>query len=253
MGTDRLHLWYDLCHLFLTSVAFLFLNMAALTVLYSILFCFIRIQSKNLLKATYGSSRSQSTSHDQSPHGLRPWEVNLEGGKGEEQLDSSQIITTRTVTVSTQERPVQPVGVDKSGQQVRQRMNRVSTILLLYPVIYIILTMPLAISRIAEFAGQEWGLTYVYVGAAIFDCSGLANVLLYTTTRKGIISWSWFKRQRQAPAPLQLRQHSIQLQVPLHSMADSSEFSAGSIASLKNNIAHPASIDHSDSESEQHI
>ena len=113
-----------------------------------------------------------------SAHGLRPWEVNLEGGKGEEQLDSSQITTTRTVTVSTQERPVQPVGVDKSGQQVRQRMNRVSTILLLYPVIYIILTMPLAISRIAEFAGQEWGLTYVYVGAAIFDCSGLANVLL---------------------------------------------------------------------------
>jgi hypothetical protein len=76
-----------------------------------------------------------------------------------------------------------------------------------YSLLYFFLTMPLVVSRIAEFTGHEWSLTFAYVGAAILDCSGLANVLLYTITRKGITKWSWFKRGRST-APPQFETHN---------------------------------------------
>jgi len=53
-----------------------------------------------------------------------------------------------------------------------------------------IVTMPISIFRIAEFAGQNWGITFVHFSAALFECTGWINVLLYTSTRKGLVSWN---------------------------------------------------------------
>jgi hypothetical protein len=69
-------------------------------------------------------------------------------------------------------------------------MNKVSVTLIIYPVLYMIVTLPICISRIAEFAGKDMGLPFVYFGAALFECTGWMNVLLYTSTRKGIVSWN---------------------------------------------------------------
>ena len=57
--------------------------------------------------------------------------------------------------------------------------------------------MPLSITRLSQFAGKQPSLTAVYASATIFCCSGLVNVLLYTATRKGIISWNWLWPKRR--------------------------------------------------------
>lgn len=46
----------------------------------------------------------------------------------------------------------------------RQRMSKVAVILLCYPVVYIWLIMPVSIARLAQFSGQNWGVTAIQAG-----------------------------------------------------------------------------------------
>jgi hypothetical protein len=165
--------------------------MFALTILYCILFFYIRIQLKNFRKAT-------STSEIQSWHETSNWQANLEAGPPEQPTPSKLIITTQTVTVTTEERPVPRHTMKVEPDRSHQRMNQVALTLLFYPVMYICLTMPLVITRVSQFAGNQLGLTSIYVGASIYCCSGFVNVLLYTATRKGIFSWDWLFRRRRS-------------------------------------------------------
>jgi hypothetical protein len=170
-------------------IVFLFVDMFALTILYCILFFYIRIQLKNFRKITSSSER-------QSSHELQSWQANLEAGPPEQPAAPKQIITTQTVTVTTEDRP-QRRTMNTEADRAHKRMNQVALTLLCYPIMYICLTMPLSITRLSYFAGNNWGLTSIYVGASIYCCSGFVNVLLYTATRKGIISWnSLFKRRK---------------------------------------------------------
>ena len=78
-------------------------------------------------------------------------------------------------------------------------MNRASIILICYPMVYICLTMPMCIARICQFTGKSWSLPAVYAGTTIYVCSGAVNVLVYTTTRQGIIPWGRiFRRVKPA-------------------------------------------------------
>ena len=171
-------------------IVFLFIDMFALTFLYCILFFYIRIQLKNFRKVA-------STSEIQSSHELQSWQANLEAGTPDQPAAPKQIITTQTVTVTTEDRP-QRRTMKTEADRAHKRMNQVAVTLLCYPVMYICLTMPLAITRLSSFAGNEWGLTSIYVGASIYCCSGFVNVLLYTATRKGIISWNWLFTRRKS-------------------------------------------------------
>ena len=174
--------------------------MFALTILYCVLFFYIRIQLKSFRKET-------STSEIQSWCETSNWQANLEAGPPNQSTPPKQIITTQTVTVMTEERPVQHPTMKAEPDRAHQRMNQVALTLLFYPIMYICLTMPLVTTRVSQFAGNKWGLTSIYVGASIYCCSGFVNVLLYTATRKGIISWDWlFRRHRStsseiAPTP----------------------------------------------------
>lgn len=175
--------------------------MFSLTVLYCVLFFYIRLQLKN-----FRAVNSSTTEHHTGTgnHELRAWHANLEAGVP---VDSAPghlaapngILTKTTVTVTTEERP----NTLYSGRRTRneadrahRRMNQVAMTLLCYPVTYICLTMPICITRLSQFAGNNWGLVPIYVAACLYCFSGFFNVLLYTATRRGIISWGWlFKRK----------------------------------------------------------
>jgi hypothetical protein len=172
--------------------------MFALTILYCILFFYIRIQLKS-----FRAANSSSTDHHTGGtgnHELRAWQANLEAGvpNGDSTNLPHGIMTKTTVTVTTEERP----STIYSGRRTRteadrahRRMNQVALTLLCYPLSYICLTMPLCITRLSQFAGHNWGLVPIYAAASLYCCSGFFNVLLYTATRRGIISWGWlFKR-----------------------------------------------------------
>ena len=180
---ERIMFTYGTVLMIFADIAYIFLDMITLTVLYSILFCFIRSQTKNLLKMS-------PTTDDNSADEMRNWEINRENVHVNQVVDPSQIITTRSVTVITEDRVT--LANRTLGERSNRQLNRVSVTLLIYPIIYIVLTFPLCLFRIAEFLGQNWGLPYVYFGACLFNLMGLVNVLLYTSTRRGIIPWKAF-------------------------------------------------------------
>jgi hypothetical protein len=167
--------------------------MFSLTILYCILFFYIRNQIKNLRKAV-SSSELQSDNHDVST-----WQATLEAGNSGQPADPRGIITTTTVFVTAEDTPARRhrSALDTQTERAYKRLKQVALRLLSYPIAYICLTMPLSITRLSQFAGKDWGITCIYAGACIFCCTGFVNVLLYTLTRKGIISWSGlFKRRK---------------------------------------------------------
>jgi hypothetical protein len=170
--------------------------MFALTILYVILFIIIRLQSKKFAKS------NSSADHHSSANALQTWQANLETGAGGPPPKLQTIMKTQTVTVITEARRISLRAVSNSEDASRRRMTQVAIRLLCYPIVYICLTMTVTVARLAQSAGNNWGLTTIHVGAAIYVCSGWVNVLLYTATRKGIISWDWLaptRRLRKVP------------------------------------------------------
>jgi hypothetical protein len=168
--------------------------MLALTVVYTCLFFYIRMQAKQFPK-TISTSENHPTPElgDVSP------------------TKDSPLSTTKTAA-STIASATQ-AGAN-GGNTLRQRVNRVSLALLLYPAIYVILELPIAVARISEFAGKDFSLRAVYVGGCLFSLQGFAQVILYSTTRKGIISWDWVCRKCKCSTstkPRSFDSHNLEL------------------------------------------
>lgn len=60
-------------------------------------------------------------------------------------------------------------------------------LMILYPVVYVLCTAPLAIGRIAALAGNDISLAYFCVAGSMIACNGWLDVLLYTGTRSDIV------------------------------------------------------------------
>src|SRR5436305_4717983 len=102
--------------------------MFALTTLYCILFFYIRIQLKNF-------KRANSSSELQSGHELSTWQANLEAGPADQSTAPKQIITTKTVTVTTEDRKTPRIGKrETEADRAHRRMNQVALTLLCYPI-----------------------------------------------------------------------------------------------------------------------
>lgn len=159
--------------------------MATLIISYGAVFIYLRFQSRKLKSMT----QDETGEHNSSWHA----EVQAGGDSADSSdvpISSSKAFTTRTLSITANQRPQK-----SRATKVQRRMRHASLALLCYPIVYIFLTMTLSIARISEFAGKPWSLQKVYVGACIYECSGFVNVLLYTGTRKGIISWDWIFRK----------------------------------------------------------
>ncbi|CAK7228908.1 hypothetical protein SCUCBS95973_007040 [Sporothrix curviconia] len=58
---------------------------------------------------------------------------------------------------------------------------------LIYPIIYVVCTLPLALGRIATMAGAEVPLSYFCAAGALITSNGWLDVLLWGSTRRNII------------------------------------------------------------------
>jgi hypothetical protein len=143
--------------------------MFALTVLYSGLFFYVRVRAREFRKFTSTSDNTGT----------------LETGGSVHSKDSH--ITTKTVSNTTE--PAIQNRQPRMGISAHRRMTYISYTLLLYPTAYMVLTLPISIARFYEFVGRSFTLRSLYIGATMFDLQGFVNVILYTTTRKGIIPW----------------------------------------------------------------
>ena len=270
LGKHVIHILYhprslEPSHLF---EAFLFLDMATLTILYSVLFFFLRLQTRHLKPST---TTDHQTTDDLRMTTHSHWEVTL-GTEGDD-VEAAQprpdvgVIVTKSVAVYTEgptnSRTPRP---NAPARRIDNRMNKVSVTLLIYPVLYILLTMPISISRIAQFAGQQWGLAFAHFGAALFSCTGFINVLLYTSTRKGLVSWNRLKFWKRGENDLRpstgrtgrwnprgttgdemIRHNSVQM------ARMNSKTSASSIRALKEELARGAGHQEIESDGESQV
>ena len=162
---------------------FIFFSMFALAILYVVLFFYIRLQSTKFAHMTSSNDRASS-------HQLQTWHASVDASRRTHPVSKPKI--TRTVTVIAEDAPAPTRPWRSEEDRAHRRLNQASFKLLAYPLLYLCLTVPIGTVALASLAGHIW-LTPVYVASCFFGSSGWANVILYTATRKGIISWNWIR------------------------------------------------------------
>lgn len=68
-----------------------------------------------------------------------------------------------------------------------KRLRRVIGYMVIYPIAYIVLSLPLAAGRMATAQGHTPNIVYFCVAGALITSSGFVDVLLYTLTRRNLI------------------------------------------------------------------
>ena len=175
LGTDFLLLLYFLLKRS-SLLVFVFVDMFVLIVLYSALFCYIRVQSKRLRDA---ESTSHQSAGETSGYELESGMLYKSLGKPLPAIPDLQPQIRR---------------IRSRSNAPDRRLRKVSLTLLCYPLVYMVFLMPLSIARLQQFAGLNPSLTFTYAACAVFDCQGLVNVILYTSTRKGLIPWDTLRK-----------------------------------------------------------
>lgn len=78
-----------------------------------------------------------------------------------------------------------------------KRLNRVVSYMVLYPIAYIALTLPLSAGRMASVSGHSPSVAYFCVAGALMTLSGFCDTLQYTLTRKSIVLESEIESKRE--------------------------------------------------------
>jgi hypothetical protein len=76
----------------------------------------------------------------------------------------------------------------RGQQESLQRLNRVVIYMVIYPLVYVILSLPLAAGRMATARGNSPSKTYFAVAGSLMALSGLMDVIVYTVTRRHLIT-----------------------------------------------------------------
>lgn len=67
------------------------------------------------------------------------------------------------------------------------RAKAAARMIVAYPVVYVVCTLPVVTARLALMAGADVGYVYLCVGGAMITSTGWLDVLLYTLTRSSIV------------------------------------------------------------------
>ncbi|KAK7057447.1 Git3 domain-containing protein [Favolaschia claudopus] len=78
----------------------------------------------------------------------------------------------------------QRVGTPWRGKQFENQAMTIAKQMLLYPVAYTILILPIAASRLSYFAGNDVPFEVTIFSGAVFLLDGVVNVVLFTMTRR---------------------------------------------------------------------
>lgn len=76
----------------------------------------------------------------------------------------------------------------KTQKEHLRRLKRVIGYMILYPIAYIILSLPLAAGRMAVARGDTLGIPYFCVAGAFISSSGFVDVIMYSLTRRALLS-----------------------------------------------------------------
>ncbi|PMD49725.1 uncharacterized protein K444DRAFT_503197, partial [Hyaloscypha bicolor E] len=69
-----------------------------------------------------------------------------------------------------------------------QKISRAARLLVLYPIAYVTLSLPLPAARLAVWSGAKVSLTFYCIGATLMTSCGFVDTILYTLTRRVLVS-----------------------------------------------------------------
>lgn len=78
-------------------------------------------------------------------------------------------------------------GSDPAGPLRTARLSQAARYMVLYPVIYVVLTLPLATGRMVTMAGRTLPISFYCVAGSFLTSCGWLDTLLYTLTRRVFI------------------------------------------------------------------
>ncbi|KAH8593401.1 G protein-coupled glucose receptor regulating Gpa2-domain-containing protein [Bisporella sp. PMI_857] len=73
---------------------------------------------------------------------------------------------------------------NKSTLTAQTKVSRATMYMILYPLIYVLTTLPLAAGRISAMVGKPPTLKYLIVSGTFMSCGGFCNVVLYSASRR---------------------------------------------------------------------
>ena len=71
--------------------------------------------------------------------------------------------------------------------ETKARANNVAKLIVAYPIIYVICTLPLVIARLMSMAGREVTFVQLCIAGAMITSNGWLDVLLYSITRRALL------------------------------------------------------------------
>jgi hypothetical protein len=83
-----------------------------------------------------------------------------------------------------------PSGITHKRTTTERKMSLAAIYMILYPVAYVIVTLPLAAGRIASLAGNKPSLNYLLVGGCFMTSAGWIDCILYAFTRRAFLTAS---------------------------------------------------------------
>lgn len=75
----------------------------------------------------------------------------------------------------------------RGQQESLHRLNRVVVYMVVYPLVYLVLSLPLAAGRMATARGTAPSKTYFGVAGCLMAMSGFFDVMVYTLTRRHLL------------------------------------------------------------------
>ncbi|EEQ91291.1 hypothetical protein RJZ56_005761 [Blastomyces dermatitidis] len=69
----------------------------------------------------------------------------------------------------------------------RPKFNKVLKIMIIYPIAYIVISLPIAAGRMSMMNGRHPGMPYFYFTGSLLMCSGWVHSILYFLTRRRLV------------------------------------------------------------------
>lgn len=81
-----------------------------------------------------------------------------------------------------------------------RRLTRITNLMVMYPIAYVVLSLPLAVGRMSTESGRNPSVTYFCVAGSMITSSGFCDVLMYTFTRRALSVEHHHHHHHHAPA-----------------------------------------------------